>query len=131
MALLALVIGLLIMAIGSLGVVLPETLSAAVRYLLTPLGLYLIAAFRVAFGVVLILVAPSSRAPNFLRILGWIVVFAGIATPFIGVDRARAMLDWWSTLDPAVMRAWSGIGAVFGAAVVYAVVPRRRPGQLP
>jgi hypothetical protein len=37
------------------------------RSLLTPLSLYLVAAFRIGVGVVLLLVAADSRAPTALR----------------------------------------------------------------
>jgi len=125
LSLVALLVGLFIVAVGMLGVVAPHGLLTAVRSILTPLGLYLVAALRVAIGVVLVLVAPSSRVPKVLRILGVIIFVAGLITPFFGVDRARAMLDWWSAQGAAFMRLWAGLAVAFGAFVVYAVAPRR------
>jgi hypothetical protein len=124
--LLALLIGLFIVAIGTCGVAAPNGLLTAVRFVLTPRGLYLVAAVRVVFGVILVLVAPSSRAPRVLRLLGFIVLVAGFTTPFFGVDRARAMLDWWSAAGPGFMRLWAGLAVALGAFVVYAVAPRHR-----
>jgi len=123
--LLALLIGLFLVAIGMCGVAAPHGLLTAVRFVLTPRGLYLVAAVRVVFGVILVLVA-SSCAPRVLRLLGFIMLLAGLTTPFFGVDRARAMLDWWSAQGPAFMRLWAGLAVALGAFVVYAVAPRRR-----
>ena len=101
MAWAALLLGLLVAAIGLLGVASPHGLLTAVRFMVTPRGLYLVAALRVVFGVVLILAARSSRAPGVLRLLGVVMLVAGLTTPLFGVDRAHAMLDWWS-LPPCI-----------------------------
>jgi len=113
-------------AIGMVGVAAPHGLLAVVRSILTPRGLYLVAAVRIVFGVILVLVAPSSRAPRVLRLLGLIMLVAGLTTPLFGVDRARAMLDWWSARGPGFMRLWAGLAVAVGAFVVYAVAPRGR-----
>ena len=126
MEVVGLLVGIFIVAIGMFGVAAPGGFLTAVRSILTPLGLYLVAALRVAFGVVLVLVAPSSRAPKVLRLLGFVMVGAGLVTPFFGVDRARALLDWWSAQGPAFMRLGAGLTVAFGAFVVYAVAPHRR-----
>ena len=131
MALVARLIGLFIAAIGVLGVIAPDGLLTAVRSLQTPLGLYLAASFRVVSGVVLVLAASSSRAPKVLRPLGFVIIVAGLITPFFGVDRVRAILDWWSGQGAAFMRVWAGLAVAFGAFVVYAVVPRRRHAAPP
>ena len=55
--------------------------------MLTPAGLYAIAVLRVAIGLLFVLAAPSSRAPRTLRVLGLIVIVAGLATPWFGVAR--------------------------------------------
>jgi hypothetical protein len=119
-------VGLFITAIGLLGVVAPRELLTVVRSIQTPLGLCLVAALRVIFGLVLVLVAPSSRAPRVLRLLGFTMFVAGLITPLIGVDRARAILDWWSNQGPAFMRVWAGLAVALGTFVVYAVAPHRR-----
>ena len=54
----ALLLGLLVAAIDLLGVASPHGLLTAVRFMVTPRGLYLVAALRVVFGVVLILPRP-------------------------------------------------------------------------
>src|SRR5512140_2758877 len=72
--------------------------------LMTPAGLYAIAAFRVAVGLLLVLAARASRAPRTLRLLGLVVIVAGLTTPWFGVDRALAVVNWLATAGPLVMR---------------------------
>ena len=123
---LAVVIGLVITAIGILGMAAPTILLDAARFSITPLGLYVVAAIRIAFGLVLVRVAPVSRAPRILRILGTFIIVAGIITPFLGIERARAIFDWWSAQGAAFLRSWAALPVIFGLFIIYAVAPRRQ-----
>lgn len=126
MKLLVMVIGLLIAAMGILGIAAPSVPLQFARSLLTPSALYIVAVIRVCFGLLLMWVASGSRAPIALRVLGVLIVIAGVITPFFGVERSRAVLDWWSSQGTAFMRVGMGFAVVFGLFVVYAVAPRRR-----
>ena len=121
-------IALFVVAVGVFGLVAPRGLVTAVGALVTPLGLYAVAALRVLFGIGLLLAAPPSRAPRVLRVLGIVILVAGIITPFFGVERSRAIVDWWSTQGTAFMRVLGGLAVVFGAFVMYALVPRHGAG---
>jgi hypothetical protein len=124
---LALLVALLIMVIGIVGVVAPDRVMTAGRYVMTPVGLYAIAALRVGMGLVLMLVAPISRAPRTLRALGAIVLVAGLATPLFGVDRARAVADWAATQGTALLRGAAGLILAIGGFIAFAVAAGRRP----
>jgi hypothetical protein len=123
---LVLAIGFFIAAVGAVGVVAPHLLQSASRYAMTPTGLYGAAALRIVIGVVLVRVAAASHAPRLLRSLGVIAIAAGIITLFLGVDRAGAILTWWSGQGPVFMRLWPALALVFGVIMVWAVIPRRR-----
>jgi hypothetical protein len=123
MSLLAALVGLLILALGALGVVSPARLLALVARSQSQRGLYFIAAIRVVIGVALVLAAAGSRAPAFLRILGVISVLAGLATPFFGVHRFQAILSWWSLRPAVVLRLWCLVVVLLGGAIVWAVAP--------
>jgi uncharacterized membrane protein len=124
--LLAMAIGLIIASVGVFGVAVPSAVLEFGRSLQTPSALYIVAAVRIIFGALLLWVAPESRAPKTLRVLGVLIVIVGVLTPFIGVERSRAMLDWWSTQGPLFTRAWMGVAVVFGLFIVYAVTTPRR-----
>ena len=123
---LAVVLGLAIAGVGMLGLAAPSTLLEFGRSLQTTNALYIIAAVRIMFGAILFFVAPASRKPTVLRVLGVFIIVAGILTPFFGVERSRAMFDWWSTQGLLFTRVWAVVAVAFGLFIVYAVVfPRR------
>jgi len=123
MTLVALVLSLFVAALGALGVASPLRLLGVVRYFQTPAGLYFAAALRVVLGVALFFAAPTSRAPELLRILGVVSIVGGVITPFFGLERFRKLLDWWSARGSTFVRAWAAIALAFGLFLAYAVVP--------
>jgi hypothetical protein len=95
--------------------------------LLTPTALYVIAAIRIAFGLILLGTASGSRAPMALRFLGVFVLLAGIATPLVGVERSREAVAWWSSHGFLFMRTTMALAVVLGGFLIWAVVSRGRP----
>jgi hypothetical protein len=126
MKLLACLVAVFFILVGVTGVLRPADLMAIGYHLLTPTGLYAVAALRIAIGLVLVLVAPVSRAPNGLRFLGTMILLVGVATAFVGVDHARTMLDWWMARGPAFIRMSAGAAIAIGAFVAYVVAAGRR-----
>jgi hypothetical protein len=123
---LAIALGLVIAALGVLGLAVPSVLLEFGRSLQATNALYIVAAVRVMFGAILFFVAPVSRTPKILRILGVFIIIAGLSTPFLGVERSRAMFDWWSTQGSFFTRAWAIVAVAFGLFIVYAVTSPRR-----
>jgi hypothetical protein len=124
--LLAMALGLIVAAIGVLGVAAPSVLLEFGRSLQTTNALYIVATMRVMFGAILLWVAPVSRTPKTLRVLGVFIIIAGMFTPFFGVERPRAMFDWWSTQGSFFTQVWAIMAVVFGLFIVYAVTSPRR-----
>ena len=122
-------IALIIIVMGVVGVVAPDTVMAMRReYVVTPLGVYTVGAIRAALGLLLILVAPVSRMPKTMHVLGMLVCAQGliqvIGMPFVGRDRARAILEWEAMLPPVLLRFGAFVALATGGFIVYAV---RRP----
>lgn len=126
MELAALLVGFFIVGFGLVGLVTPHGLLTLVAPLLSPVGLWVAAVLRVGIGLVLVSAAPASRAPAPLRALGFVVLVAGLVTPFFGVERARGIVAWWTSQGEGVVRLWTSVAVALGAFVVYAVAPRRR-----
>ena len=127
---LALLVGLLIIAIGVAGIAAPGGLITIDQVALTRTGLLIVAVLRVAIGLVLIRVSRISRAPKTLHVMGIIVVIAGLTTPLFGVDRARAMIDWWLARGPGATRLVGGCVVLLGGFIVYVVAAgRSTPAQ--
>jgi uncharacterized membrane protein len=99
------VLAIAIAALGILGMAAPDRLLVTVRRFMTSRGLAFAAGIWLVLGAALWLAAPESRAPDLLRVLGVITVIAGIATPFVGVERARRLFDWWAERSPWTVRA--------------------------
>ena len=120
----AMLIGMLIVAQGAVGLVAPDLFVALVRALHETPVIYLAAVVRFAFGAVLFLAAPRSRAPMTLRALGALVALGGLLTPFIGVPFARVVLGWWSEGGASIVRIWAAAALGLGAFIVFATVRR-------
>jgi len=126
---LAFVLGVCILLVGVGGIIAPSGLVWIARHFTTSGAFYGIAIVRVAFGVILISAAAASRAPKFLRVVGYIIVVAGIATALVGlidIGSALAMIDWWRQQGAAVIRLTGIPIAVLGSFVAYTCAPVRR-----
>ena len=118
---LAMVVALLVLVVGVLGITAPDNLVTIGRYVVTPTGLYLVAALRVSIGLMLMLAAEKSRMRRTVRVLGGFILIAGITTPIFGVDRSRVVFDWWASQGPLIIRVPAVSAAAFGAFLIYAI----------
>jgi uncharacterized membrane protein len=126
---LAFVAALLILAVGAVGILAPSSLVWIAQYTLTSAAFYVIGAVRVALGLVLISVASASRAPKTLRLLGYFILVAGIATALTGLvamERARAIIEWWLQQGSGVVRLTGVLVLAVGGFLAYALAPVRR-----
>ena len=124
---LGLVIGVLVLVGSAISFVAPDMLPRTPQWVTTPSGLYAVGALRVALGLVFVLAAPASRAPRTLRVLGLIVIIAGLSTPWFGVARARAVVNWLASAEPLLMRLDAVVGMAIGGFLVYVFrTPTRR-----
>ena len=119
------VIGALFILGGAISFVAPDVLLSLGHLVATPNGLYAMAGLRIALGLALVFAAPTSRAPRTLRVIGLIVVVAGLTTPWFGVTRVRAILDWASAW-PSLRRLAAGMAMAVGGFLVYVFWPPAR-----
>jgi hypothetical protein len=126
---LAFVVGLCILTVGAVGIFVPSSLVWIAQRFVTSGPFYVIAAVRIAFGLVLISAASASRAPKALRVLGYVILIAGITTALTGllaVGRARATIEWWLQQGSGVVRLTGVLVLALGGFVAYACAPARR-----
>jgi hypothetical protein len=102
----AVLIGLVVIAVGIMGVVAPDALVTIGRYVVTPVGLYIVAIVRIGVGLVIIGASRLSRLPRTLRVFGVLVLVAGLTTPLFGVERSVAVLDWESARGLRLSAWW-------------------------
>ncbi|HEV3062125.1 MAG TPA: hypothetical protein VGY48_27995 [Vicinamibacterales bacterium] len=120
-------IGALVILASAISFGAPDLRLSLERSVITPGGLYAIAALRIAIGVALMLAAPASRAPQTIRVLSLVVIIAGLSTPWFGVARAQAVVNWLASTEPLFMRLDSVVGMAIGGFLVYVFrTPTRR-----
>lgn len=119
-------LGFFVASLGLCGLVSPDRLLALVTRLQSQLGLYFIAGFRILAGTALLLAAPTSRAPLYLQVFGVLSLVSGAITPFFGVHRFEAILDWWRRRPAWQVRLWSALVLLLGLILIWAVFPSER-----
>jgi hypothetical protein len=125
----ALLVALLTIAVATVGIVHPDTITTLRRaYFATPGRLHTAAAVRVAMGLAVMLAASGSRWPKILRALGAVMCLQGLAAALMGPEHARAVLEW-EAVRPALLRIGAVVALVAGGFIAYAV--SKRPSNAP
>ena len=77
-------------------------------------------------GLVVILGATASRAPQALRLLGALMCMQGLSATILGPEHARTVLEW-EIMRPALLRAGAIVSLATGVFMVFAVTTGRPP----
>jgi hypothetical protein len=114
------------LGVGVVGLVAPDRVTMVRRqYFATPARLYVAGALRVAMGLVVFFVAPKSRAPKILRVLGVLMCMQGLAaTLLFGPDRARAVMEWETMQGNGVLRVGAAVALASGVFMAFAISGR-------
>ena len=125
MRIVVLFVAVLLIAVGVAGIIAPDSLTELRRaYMVTPRGLYTMGTIRVAIGMLLIRSASSSRTPKTLRALGVLVclqgLIQGVGGPFVGLDRAREILEW-EAVHTGLLRIGALMALATGGFVAFTV----------
>jgi len=118
------------MGVGLMMAISPGTLVDFAESILSPGGLGFAAAMRVTLGILLWAASSASRTPKALKVFGVLFILGGLAIPFIGVDRMRAMVDWGIVQGDGWMRMNSLIALAMGAFFVWATLSRKKASSL-
>jgi len=127
----AFLIALFIICVGIVGIVSPEYGTMLRRgYVATPITLYAAVGLRMVMGVVVILAAPGSRAPNTMRALGAVMCLQALMATVLGPDHARAVMEWETKQGTALLRLGAGVALAAGGFMVFALSGARPKGAL-
>lgn len=116
-------LGVLTLLIGVWGILAPSRMKSFVAGFSSFGGLWFAVVIRLVFGLALWFAAPASRAPLFLQIVGALALIAAVVLPFVGLDRFKALIDWWTNLSTTVIRLNCLFPTAFGAAILWALLP--------
>jgi uncharacterized protein YjeT (DUF2065 family) len=116
-------LGVFTLLMGVWGVLVPARLADFVIRFGSKSGLWFAAGIRLVFGLALWFAAPASRAPLLLQVLGVLALVAAVVLPFLGVERFKRLIDWWTALSANAMRVNSLFAVAVGAAILWALLP--------
>lgn len=112
--------GAVIVGFGAFGVVRPTKLVSWLGSFWKKDHLWLAVVLRLVLGAILLYVAPETRAPSVVRLLGVVSVLAGLGLLAIGRERMQAIAGWWLQRPPAFVRCWAVAALLFGGLLAYA-----------
>ncbi|KPK17832.1 MAG: hypothetical protein AMJ62_00040 [Myxococcales bacterium SG8_38] len=115
--------GVFMVLVGAWGLLAPLRLTELIQRFATKSGLFVAVAIRLLLGLLLWFAAPQSRAPLLLQVLALLAVLAAVTLPFVGVDRYKALIEWWTRLSTGNQRLWSLLAVLFGATILWALLP--------
>ena len=117
------VLGSVVCLISLFAIVFPGRLFRAAKSVTVTTPLRFIACgVRILFGVIMTLDAGSTRFPQTLRIIGILLIVAGVTVLLLGNARIQSLMDWFLRRGPNAIRAGGVVGLLFGGFLIYAVV---------
>lgn len=115
-------LGVLIVALCLWGALAPARLLAWVSGVWSrPWSLWFAVGIRLLLGWALIEVAPLSRCPLAMSVLGWVAVLAAVAVLVLGRQRIDRFIAWGVARPAWLLRGWCVLGIAFGGFIVWAV----------
>jgi hypothetical protein len=116
------VVSIFIAGMGVVGLVSPAKMVSFVSRWQSKTGLWVAFIVRLAFGISLWLVAPTSRSSVVLQVLAVVSVVSALLLPLVGVSRFKSILSWWSSQSLAFTRVWLAVAVVLGVFILWSVV---------
>ena len=117
--------------VGIVGLVSPEYGTTVRRaYFAAPVTLYAAAALRVIMGLIVVRVAPVSRAPKTILALGTLMCLQGLTATVLGPTHARAVMEWETMQGTAVLRIGAAAALAAGVFMIVALTGARPRAQV-
>ena len=122
----ALLIAMLMVLLGLTGVLWPEGLMQLATYAHSRSGLYVLAVARIVLGGLLFFAGSATRTPKTIRVIGLVMVIAGIVTALISPEHALEMKDWWIARGPDMLRIAACVPLAVGLFIAGSTLTRGR-----
>lgn len=121
MIILAKLIGFVIVTMGLIIALNPDTFKAVINFWKQGKNLYVAGAMRLAFGVIFIMVAPECRLSWFISVMGILMIIGGIVLFAIGPKRILAIFDWWEKKPLLLIRVIGLMALALGGFILYSI----------
>jgi hypothetical protein len=83
--------------------------------------LYLAGLIRILIGIFLVMAAAQCKIPLAVSLLGCLCLVGGMIIFIVGMERFKAMLHWWDTTPPHILRLITIIPIGIGLLLLYAL----------
>ena len=120
MTMLAVALGVILIGIGLMILVWPQSARWSLENMITRRMMPLYSIVRIGFGIALVLAAPSTRLPGFVWTFGLLLIFSGVALPIVGFERIKTWSAWWLEKPGGAIRGWSLLVILLGALLLWA-----------
>lgn len=124
---LLLVCATLMIGLGLTGVFWPEGLMELAKYSFTKSGAYFVAAVRILLGTFLFTCAGAARTPKTIRVIGGVILTAGIVGLLLGREPAQRMSEWWVAKGPDAFRIVACVPLAVGLFIAGSTLAKSSP----
>jgi hypothetical protein len=107
---------------GLLTIFKPATAHDLTRLFTDKIGMWVVTAIRALLALGFFAAASESKAPLLLRILGLLILIVAIATPILGLDRHRRMIEWWLARKRTTELFCGAAAFIFGIGLIYIIL---------
>ena len=114
------IFGFLFMTMCVFGVIAPVTFQGQVARFKGKSGLKGAIIGRGATGVLFIVASPACRDSNFFLFFGVFLLAAVVFIVLLGRESFEGLLDWWTKLNPIIVRTWALCAVFFAGYIIYA-----------
>ena len=113
-----------VVCLGSLfAIIFPQQLlSAAQKIPITTTIRVIGFVIRTIWGIIMILVAGSTRFPQTIYIIGILLIVAGVTALLMGNAKLKSLKDWFLLQNVTSIRIGGIAGILFGGFLIYALV---------
>lgn len=121
MLVLAKLIGVIIMVIGTVIMLNPDVFKRMVSFWKVDKRLYIAGVVRLIFAIVFLSVASSCRLPAVIYTFGVLVLIGAVLVFALGSEKMKRMLAWWDAKPPSILRLMGLAALLMGALIIYSV----------
>jgi uncharacterized protein YjeT (DUF2065 family) len=112
-------IGIIIMVMGLMILLNPKIAKKMMQFWRQGNHMYIGGLVRLILGIIFLYYAPHARAPQLLSALGILALLGGLFIFIVGVEKLKAILDWWNKKPAYFLRLLSLFVLAFGVLIIY------------
>lgn len=113
------IIGTFITAMGIMILLNPKIAKRMMVFWRQGKNIYAGGLIRILLGVIFLYYSPQARLPQLIFVLGVLALLGGLLIFILGLEKTKAILDWWDKKPEHFLRLLSLLVIAFGALILY------------